>query len=44
MFSRADFGRLAQQLAGIAGSFIMTVNDMPETRQSLQRSTRSRSA
>jgi len=32
MFSRADFGRLAQQLAGIAGSFIMTVNDMPETR------------
>lgn len=32
-FSRADFGRLADQLAGVAGGFILTVNDAPETRE-----------
>jgi DNA adenine methylase len=33
MFGRGDFGRLERQLDGIAGSFILTVNDLPETRQ-----------
>jgi DNA adenine methylase len=32
VFARADFGRLAEQLAAITGQFILTVNDMPETR------------
>jgi DNA adenine methylase len=31
-FSRADFERLAAQLGSIAGSFILTINDLPETR------------
>ncbi|VFU07024.1 DNA adenine methylase [Methylocella tundrae] len=31
-FTRADFGRLAKQLEAIAGAFILTVNDLPETR------------
>lgn len=31
-FARADFRRLAEQLAGIKGQFILTVNDTPETR------------
>jgi DNA adenine methylase len=35
-FERADFGRLAKQLAGIAGQFILTVNDVPETRAIFQ--------
>lgn len=33
MFGRGDFGRLARQLDGIAGGFILTDNDLPETRQ-----------
>jgi DNA adenine methylase len=31
-FTRADFRRLAQQLAKVVGSFILTINDTPETR------------
>ena len=33
MFARADFARLAQLLAGIKGRFIMSLNDLPEVRQ-----------
>jgi DNA adenine methylase len=33
VFSRADFGVLAQTLAVVAGSFIMTINDKPEVRE-----------
>ena len=33
MFARADFARLAQLLAGIRGLFIMSLNDLPEVRQ-----------
>lgn len=33
MFSRADFQRLADQLAGLQGRFILTVNDVPELRE-----------
>jgi len=32
MFCRADFQRLADQLAGIKGRFILTINDCPEAR------------
>ncbi len=30
IFSREDFGRLAKQLAGIKGKFLLSLNDMPE--------------
>ena len=33
MFARADFARLAQLLAGIRGLFIMSLNDLPEVRE-----------
>lgn len=33
LFSRADFQRLADQLAGIQGSFLMSINDVPEIRE-----------
>lgn len=33
VFERADFDRLADQLAGIAGSFILSINDTPEVRR-----------
>jgi hypothetical protein len=37
MFSRADFIRLAVRLAAIAGRFILSVNDVPETREAFAR-------
>lgn len=33
VFGREDFARLAAQLAGIAGRFILSVNDVPGTRE-----------
>jgi len=33
LFSRADFQRLADQLAGISGSFMLSINDVPEVRE-----------
>lgn len=33
MFARADFERLAEQLAGIRGRFLMSINDVPEVRE-----------
>lgn len=33
LFSRADFERLAELLAGLQGRFLMTINDRKETRQ-----------
>ncbi len=33
MFVRADFAAVAARLAAIAGSFILSVNDVPETRE-----------
>ncbi len=33
MFARADFERLARLLAGIKGTFILSINDTPEVRQ-----------
>ncbi len=33
MFERADFARLAEQLAGIEGRFILSINDRPEIRE-----------
>lgn len=32
MFTRADFARMADQLAGIKGRFLLSINDVPETR------------
>jgi DNA adenine methylase len=32
MFSKADFGLLKSLLEGLKGRFIMTINDLPETR------------
>lgn len=32
LFGRDDFGRLADQLAGIKGRFILSINDRPEVR------------
>ena len=32
MFERADFARLADQLEGIEGKFILSLNDRPEVR------------
>ena len=33
IFSRDDFGRLAEQLAGIKGKFILSINDVPQIRE-----------
>jgi DNA adenine methylase len=33
LFSREDFARLAEQLAGIKGRFVLSINDVPEIRQ-----------
>jgi DNA adenine methylase len=33
VFTPADFERLAAQLAGIAGKFVMSINDNPDTRR-----------
>jgi len=33
MFSREDFGRLREALAGIKGRFILSINDVPEIRE-----------
>ena len=33
MFERADFERLAEQLAAIAGGFILSINDTPGARE-----------
>jgi len=32
-FSRADFEHLARQLDGVVGDFILSINDLPETRR-----------
>ncbi len=32
MFTRADFARMADQLAGIKGQFLLSINDVPEIR------------
>jgi DNA adenine methylase len=32
MFTRADFARMADQLAGIKGRFLLSINDVPEIR------------
>jgi DNA adenine methylase len=37
VFSRDDFGRLAEQLAGIRGKFILTVNETPGSRACFER-------
>ena len=37
VFSRADFIRLAVRLAAISGRFILSVNDVPETRDAFAR-------
>lgn len=36
LFSRADFQRLSDVLAGIKGSFLMSINDVPEIRDLFQ--------
>lgn len=36
MFTRADFDRLAKQLRGIEGRFVMSINDVPEIRETFQ--------
>lgn len=33
LFSREDFGRLAQQLDGLKGKFILSLNDRPGVRE-----------
>lgn len=33
MFSRSDFRRMADQLAGLRGAFLLSINDVPEVRQ-----------
>ncbi|MDH7641180.1 DNA adenine methylase [Sphingomonas sp. MAHUQ-71] len=37
VFGRADFAQLAEQLAGIAGRFILSINDRPEVRETFAR-------
>jgi DNA adenine methylase len=37
LFSQADFFALAQQLAGIKGRFILSLNDKPEVREIFSR-------
>ena len=36
LFSREDFARLAGQLASIEGSFILSLNDTPEVRDTFK--------
>ena len=36
IFERDDFARLAEQLAGIAGRFILSINDTPEIRDAFK--------
>jgi DNA adenine methylase len=33
MFAREDFARMAEQLAGIQGRFVLSINDVPEIRE-----------
>lgn len=33
LFERADFQRLAEQLGGLKGKFILSLNDRPEVRE-----------
>ena len=33
MFDRAQFARMAEQLAGIRGRFVLSINDRPEIRE-----------
>ena len=33
LFGREDFGRLAGQLAGLKGAFLLSINDTPEIRE-----------
>lgn len=37
VFARADFARLAQRLSEIAGRFMLSVNDVPQTREAFGR-------
>lgn len=37
LFGREDFRRLADQLAGISGKFILSLNDVPEVREAFGR-------
>lgn len=37
VFSRDDFGRLADHLAGIKGAFLLSINDTPEIREIFSR-------
>ena len=37
LFERADFARLAKQLAGIRGRFLLSLNDAPEVRRTFAR-------
>lgn len=37
VFSRADFVRLADRLAGISGRFVLSINDVPEVRDIFSR-------
>ena len=37
MFGRADFTQLADQLAGIQGRFILSINDTPDARETFSR-------
>ena len=37
MFDRADFAQLAEQLAGIRGKFLLSINDTPGAREVFSR-------
>lgn len=37
MFSRAEFAKMAEQLAGIKGKFLLSINDTPEIRETFAR-------
>lgn len=39
IFAREDFARLAEQLAGLKGRFVMSINDVPEIRRLYRRFT-----
>ncbi|MDT8856473.1 DNA adenine methylase [Paracoccaceae bacterium Fryx2] len=39
MFARDDFARMAEQLAGIQGRFLLSINDVPEIREIFARFT-----
>lgn len=36
MFSRADFQKLAEQLGALKGSFLLSINDVPEIREAFK--------